>query len=375
MTTYTFILKPTKPFFFGGEKSSFDFADYLMHSRYFPQQTSALGLVREHILGVAGLLGKTRLEKSLCDKYIGDGSFNGKFDQGSIIGLSPVQVAAIDVKLNIVDTLYATRFDLNLNSELFKIKFNYGHENEKDKENLGFLKLNGKYYNSKEKSMIEFRFFKTKALNKEINFEADYVKDLQNNLDINKIDNNGVFIKTEKTGNTKNYMGQANDNAFYKQVSFDLNRGYAFAFEVNIDDEIFHTSLAVKNKIIRFGGRASSFSLNVIPEKKLMTLAENTGGNKILLLSDAYVDNEIYDQINASISETLTFRHAVTTNHEANFNKRLNKNYLKTKHDGSDRICLLQRGSVLFSNNTVETARLFNNKDFQSLGYNQIIIL
>ena len=382
MVNYTFILKHLKPFFFGGEKSTFDKAEYFLQSRYFPQQTSALGLVREYILDVANLLGKTKSHESDCNKYIGSGSFNGQFNQGAIMCLSPIQVVETintNNTIEITDVLFLSKFDLskiNLLKINARVDFGFTHANEIDLIGL-VAGRKQKIYDSKDKDFIDNRFISINNTNN-IPLSAFYDEDLLAKLGFKKIKEPGVFIENVKSGNTKNYNGNSKDNkdCFYKQISYELNKGYSFAFEVSIDENIFPKDLSVKNKTIRFGGRASMFSMTIIKDKEIQQLSSNRNGNSLLLLSDALVDNSVYENITSCITDTLTLRYATTTNAEADYNKRLNREYDKSRQFGSERKTLLSRGSILISNNVKETLEYFNNEiDFLKLGYNKTIQL
>ena len=375
MAKYLFILRPLKPFFFGGEKSSFDMAEYFMQSRYFPQQTSALGLVREHILGIADLLGKTRTESAKCDRLIGAGSFNGTFNAGAISKIGAVQVVKLSKENTPEDTLYYSNFDLSkLKISPVNVKVSYGENNCSITPEL--IAREDKFYDCKDYDIIEARFIS--CLNTaSFNAVASYDKLLDETLAFKKVTPGGVFIKHVKAGNTKKYdaKDKVNKDGYYKQVSYDFNKPHAFAFEVEINETLFDKDLTVKNKIVRFGGRASSFALSVEKDKNIPVFSSDPNGKKLLLLSDALVDNSIYESVTACITDTSTFRHAITTNAEAVYNKRLNKHYDGTKVYGSERICLLARGSVLVSNQIKKTLNGFNNSHYQNLGYNQTIQL
>lgn len=379
MTKYLFILKPLKPFFFGGEKSSFDMAEYFMQSRYFPQQTSALGLVREHILGIADLLGKTRTEIATCNRFIGAASFDGTFNAGAISKIGPVQIVKLSKENLPEDTLYYSNFDLlKLKTRSIAVNVNYGENNNVVKPDL--ILYDGeppKIYDGKDHDLIEGRFISGLDISCSFDASAKYDKMLEETLAVKKIAPGGVFIKHVKAGNTKKYDGKdkINKDGFYKQVSYDLNQHYAFAFTIEIDEDKLNKNLAVKNKIMRFGGRASSFSLSVEKGVDMPQFSPNVNGNKLLLLSDALVDNSIYENVTACITGTTTFRHAITSNSEAIYNKRLNKHYNGAKVYGSERKCLLARGSVLISSHMTKTIKGFENSDYQNLGYNQTIQL
>lgn len=374
MITYQFILKPIKPFFFGGEKSTFNKADYLMKSELFPQQTSALGLVREHILGIYNLLSKTKTNVDLCNKLIGPGSFNIEFKQGAILKISPIQIIK-HVNNSIKKSYYLSNGLINdLTNQVLDANINYGENTETYKTSY-LINLKNKVYDGKQKDMISEIFIDNNGESE--NVFAEYDKNLLKLNGTKKIiqSDKGIFLKHIQVGNTKNYNGLSIDNAFYKQISYQLKSGYAFVFEVDIDSNVLEKSLECKNKIIGFGGRGSKFSLEVVSNTTIPKIESVNSSKRILLISDALVYNKIYEYIDTCITNTISFRHAITTNKDAIYNNRLNREYTKTIHFGSERKCLLKRGSILFTNNFDKLQVLFHNEHYEKLGYNKFIQL
>ena len=274
MNTYFIKLTPLSPFFFGGERTFGDRRNqnYFAKSNFFPQQTTVLGMLRKELL-IQGKLFKekwndyTNYDKNKMEEWIGTGSFklDGPNNFGKIKSLSPVFLTD-------------------------------GHEHFIPRpfdSDFSFLQNTGKAF-----------------LYKKINFiplvEGYNPKD---GLSHSLISKNGtkkemaeLFEDFVKVGNAKERQEDDTDK-FFKQKFYTLKEGFSFALFAEVDFDL-------KSGTVYMGADNSSFRMEA--EKTEMKFENiipfEPAENKISLLSDALVDENIYSLCQFAITETIDFR-------------------------------------------------------------------
>jgi CRISPR type III-B/RAMP module-associated protein Cmr3 len=368
--TYRFILTPLDKIFFGGEKSPFK-EEYFQYSRQLPQQTTILGFLRYEILKRTSALNDPLKEK--WSSLIGDNSFNSTSQNfGSIKKISPVSVYSTIQKSD----LFLFRNPCQLRPvSLPSVKINFG---ENDSQYLGFNYFEkkdnqGKIIRYDPKNHSHFGEVYTDFANyyKLADCNKDETVFENHGLDI-PCKNEGVFYKDIRPGITKNYSGDPKDESYYKMHNWRMMPDYAYSFIAQFDDQ-FVFSQWKEPSIVRFGGDSSLFRLQVVDGTWPDLQSE---GNVLVLISDGYVNNSIYDFCNVIVSETIPFRNLKTSISDKVFTKRpVLKWHREPGGDGRNTDpakVLLKRGSILVAkeNKIKELEKEFENDAFKNIGYN-----
>ncbi len=329
---YLITLKPLDKFFFGGAINFGEDSDsYIVKSNLFPQQTQILGMVRRELLVQNGYLtlkqnGEFINDVEQANNLVGNGSFdieNNCQKFGVINKISPLFLK----KNN--EYFFQTPKDFGL---LFEKKDKNG-----EKSNFGnFIPfLDG--YSAKD-GLKEF-FVSEKETKKE----------------------SDIFIIDEQIGIKKSRDGGTEDNAFYKKISYRLKDNFEFAFIIEFNEEKF----ILDNNIVYLGAERSAFKMSIkkdfnrefkglIPENYYQ-LQEY---DRVILLSDSFVNEKILDDIDFSISDTIEFQSLIS--------KLSTKEY---KFKRSRKYNLLQKCSVLFGD-IAKIEKHLNNSHLESVGYN-----
>ncbi len=362
---YLVKLTPLDRFFFGNERTlSFDNADYLVKSSYWPQQTALLGVLRYKILEMKNwLAGKGKRVPPQAKAYIGETNFrvNKKQDYGHIHGLSFAFL--VDGK---------TRY--------FAAPFDYGMSYVK--------KASGGFLNKEFIPHIQQGYTPKEGIPFGL-ISSDNV--------FFKYEN--IFFSTQQTGIRKDYGGVTLNNAFYKQYFYKFKkRSVGFAFVASLN-EATGDALAEhcgRNSIIQLGGESSLFKIQfdaIAGEDNLRAIPDvfknNAGDTNLLkatLLSDAYCEADIYDSCEFAISETCDFRHIQTvvdktddydgmlSVKESAQQKANGQANTTTKLRKSKKYNLLQKGSVFFLQKEQKVAfinALTRQKEsWMKIGYN-----
>jgi hypothetical protein len=301
---YRFILTPLDRIFFGGEKTPFEQDEYFLHSRYFPQQTGLLGMVRYFILQKSGLLNGNKVK---WDALIGPASFSGDPNQGFglIERLSPLSIFSQDEK-----DWYFMRDTRNLHLEdaPSHVRVALG-ETPGYRDNIGYLRG----YNPKANSQL-----------------AEVLSDLQGHIIpvlaqtpvLNRTPSGqypGVFFQDVKPGITKNYAGDPKEDGYFKLMYYKMAPGYSYSFKAQIKESPDGIPWE-GSSFIRMGGDSSFYRLEV---QKTTNWEVSTGQGTIFhLLSDAITSNSIYDLCKHWAADTLLFRNMKTTSQDTHYNKR-----------------------------------------------------
>lgn len=352
--TYFCTLKPISKFFFGGERTFGENGtakiNYLVRSNPFPQQTTILGMLRFELLKQFKLLPITPINELVVDETIGKQSFmiseiNPKY--GFIENISPIFICSENDKMTIAPRDFVTYFD---------------HKSKLITENWSVIKspdsafLYGSNNEFELKNIPEFSHKKTYLPH----FKTVIGDSVLMNYDKNT--KQGVFISDSQIGITKNSKNK-DDKGFYKQFYYRMNKGYAFGFYLEASEEINE-----KSSIVFLGGEKSAFLLTIkdSPTENFNScfgIDDTKIGTKITLLSDAFVNEDIYKFCNLGLVNTVQFRNIETKiNQTISFHKGITK---------SEKVLnLLASGSVLFPNNFEEVKRILTNNNFKKIGYN-----
>jgi len=344
-------LRPVDTYFFGGERTfgqakkemqkkeraalrSLKDTSYLAISNPYPQQTTLLGLLRYLLLQQNGAL-PLHQNRTKANVLIGPKSFqpDGELEQdfGTIEQLSPLLIQKDQ-------QLY--RFSNLLEKSLAHSETETVESIAANGFQLQIPKLEG--FNPKETSALQL-----------INPEGQ-TQGMSN-----------VMESVERIGITKG----AENEGFYKQKSFRLKDDFAFAVIVTLETSFQHQGLqqtTLADTVVPFGAEQRPFLVRMQPtETSLETLFPcHEDGRKIILLSDALVDNKIYRHCDFAITDTQDFRSTVVDVQSGSFSK------------SSVKYNLLKRGSCLLVKSgqlKVVEALLQAPHHFRKIGFNHYL--
>jgi CRISPR type III-B/RAMP module-associated protein Cmr3 len=200
-----------------------------------------------------------------------------------------------------------------------------------------------------------------------------------------------IFSSTVRVGITKRHRWRSKtdrrekERGFYKQQVYKLHSDWSFGFLAEFEESF--DPLQLDKQIVPFGGERSLFQIQVSETEKsweeldgsLTAVPFKTSQSlKFILLSDAFVDPEVYDLCSAAVSDTVDFQNIHTPKGKnvryasltSNPNEHKNKRYKSGKYN------LLARGSVLYAaddqGSKLEEA-LTAAANFRNIGYNHFI--
>jgi len=374
---YLVKLTPHDKFFFGGE-NTFGVGkqrNYFVKSNYFPQQTTLLGLVRYQLMvqNKNGIFndGKIQKPKDASD-LINHKSFDindTEFSFGKIQELSPVFIAN-----------EKNEFLFPANKE-----YQWIDKDEDEKEINDFVfrefnKVDGESSFSK-KFIPCLEKYNPKLdlpdllVNKNLSLMKYY--DYDKDKELKKDPHNGIFVEYQQTGIRKNYKGITEDNAYYVQTFYKLDKGYSFAFILELDDSI---KIESQNVVI-LGGEQSKFKMDVTyaPDKfknLLPNYEQSKNSDKVVLVSDAYVSNEIFNNCSFAVTDTVDFRSiksSVNTTNYAGMDLKGIKTDVLSK---SSKYNFFKKGSVFYGENISKiTSHLDVKNAIKKIGYNHYKIV
>lgn len=376
---YLYLVKmtPLNTYFFGGEKTFTTpngETNYFAQSNQWPQQTTVLGMLR-YLIGrnVSPEFDPAKIGKH---SFIADSSVN-KF--GIIEKLSPVFI--VDAKGNY---FLEAGIDHQLNKKT-RIPERFILKPNPDKAEPTNFGVYGSGYCGA-----------TNAPDLTFDYKENMVSVLRNINDpgSNLIDPGELFHEQTQVGNKKNYEGGADDEAFFKQVFFRLEKKYAFAVILETNEELpFKFEIdPIDNKpfsieIETMGADQSLFRIEAkILDEEKPTVFEDietcnnsvTGDARIVLLSDAYVES-VVEKCEFSICGTTDFRNIVThatKNDKGEKTENYHQISLKEKNPSNNayknniKFNLLRRGSVLFTDDAQNLLPQLSNPIFKAIGYN-----
>lgn len=348
---YLVKLTPHDNFFFGGETTFGEVnANYFVKSNYYPQQTSLLGLIRYQLLAQDknGIFKNNVIENpQKASGLIGANSFHFKkdFSFGKIKSISPVFIS---------DSNNNYLFQANKEYQVVDGNFvlrQYDTRNGKStiyKENLVIPFLSG--YKAKD-GLPELLINKDLSIIKHFDFEF-----------------NGMFIKNEQVGIRKNYDGNSGDKAYYIQIFFKIVKGYSFVFILELEDNDDFES----QNVVVLGGEQSKFKMDVsefvgefndlVPDYE-----KSDNVDKVVLVSDAYLGNEIFDVCDFAITDIIDFRSIESSVENTKNYSAFNKTDTLNK---TAKFNLFKKGSVLYGNVGAISNLINKNESLQKVGYN-----
>ena len=353
MATKKYLVKltPYEKFFFGGE-NTFGHghqANYLVKSQYFPQQTGVLGFIRHQLLLQSNdSIFKNNIiqDTNNATKLIGETGFkiNRKFPYGAIKSLSPVFISNGNEYFLPGNKEYQkyTKLDKNCN----KIEIDIFLDLEKEGDNYTYKEYNPKF------PILDLLISKN-----------------------NRKSYEDIFIEKKQVGIRKNYKGGSDDEAYYIQTFYGMKDGYSFAFIVELEEKVEDIDVNFSSqKLVVFGGEQQAFKMEVEEFKdsfnKLIPDYEpSTHFNKFVLVSDAYVEENIMNEVDFANTETIDFRFIKTDINEKNF---------YTKPDKSQKYNLYKKGSVFYfstDEQKIKIKSLLKNEVLENLGYNHYKII
>ncbi len=347
MYNYLIKLTPHDTFFFGtGKEFGAENQNYFVKSGYFPQQTTLLGMLRYQFLCQAGndIFSENKIQdKDKANDLIGKRSFTKGEKQtfGKIQKLSPMFLMKGNKRL------FPLSKDFQKDEHCYLMR-----EISKD-----FTLLEG--YNSK-KGLFDLWIDE----NKKIYSLED------------------IYTDVEKVGIRKNYKGETDEKAFYMQTFRKFKEpDFSFAFFVKCETKI------EANKLVFVGGERQSFAMEVEPlseefevDKKRYKASKNA--HKVILISDAYLENVTKDTCKFAITETVGFRCLQADENTRSYynirKKQTKEEYKKTNLYKSEQIELYKRGSVFYfsdENKLNDFTEKLTNSEFYTIGYNHFITI
>ncbi|MBN2535482.1 MAG: hypothetical protein JXB88_21565 [Spirochaetales bacterium] len=346
-TTYMVKLKPADKFFFGGEQTfGADNETYFVHSLPFPQQTTILGMIRRELLIQNGLSeqgwGRDKInDMNKAEAAIGKESFridyNGEQDFGWMKRISPLFLAS------------GSRYYI-------KTPFDFGFHYEKVvQESAGCLLEN----NGQKKYIPYMNNYTAKnGLNEGfIHPDSD-----------EKLSFDDVFKKVTQVGITKNNRTEKEEKAFFKQTfyTFQKEKEISFAFLLELKANNENKPVQLENSFVMLGAEGNIFKMEVEQAvnpsfSNMFRFQAESGqhGSRIVLLSDAYVKEELFTVCDFAITRLKSFRNIYNKTPEHSQSR-----------PGKNRYCLVERGSVFYMKDYKEAADMLNNKNLQKIGYN-----
>lgn len=411
-------LQPLSNFFFGGE-SSFNEGDertrrstYVLHSNKFPQQTGALGLIRNQLLIQSGLLtdNASRVkDKRRAKVLIGKTGFrlNAQNNFGVIKRISPVFLESTDGEICVPAPLD----DVLIPAE----------GNNKVPMTFALKDATGLLYNYREKEGVYAQFQHPQNGNAKLddlfisNKRVGITKAARpwGNPVADRDDDSGYYYQTF-LGFTPEQPPSAGEHPFYI-------KGFCFYIELKEqikNDDIHNDDIpyewsdepvqnfvdnkfTLRNAVVEFGGERSTFNMlvekledsnweipKVIYKNTSLSDQNQLKVARLVCLSPSYVQHieKLRSLTYLRVTQTIPFRFlqsAVdTTNHYQKVQRidgqtSATANAPMTDLLESKLFHLLDRGSVLYFDavNQAQVEALFKHDDFQIIGYNQYHIL
>ena len=338
---YLLRLCPVESFFFGGEITFGDGINenYLVKSNPFPQQTTLLGAIRKELLIQRDYLTMKK------DGYILD--ISRKTDIERLIGHESFDIAKDRQDFGVIRKL----------SPVFLCKSGLSGDKE------FFISAPGD-------SGLEFDYIKGRSnLDKERDYipvmKGYYPKELlmEGFLNVSSGETiifDSVFIPVERVGITKGKGGVTGEKSFYKQTAYRLKEGFEFASIVEMEG----LDVEFESALMLMGAEKSAFMISAEKnfQRSFEDIFSKAPSEKILLLSDAYVNEEIFASCKFAITKTISFRNIKSSTGDYRFRKEAKMH------------TLLKRGSVFFPGDGKdnEVKKMFDSPNLQAIGYNII---
>jgi|GEM_PF-1980755 len=328
--TYLIEFQPTGYFFFGSEQSfntkerdkyNEELMNYYAKSNYYPQQTTILGALRYLILVL-----NNKLNASDKESYIGEKNFNGEHSDsyGKLTKISPLVIVDDNTGVLTVAPFSKTGNDTEISVD-FSTEPHY---------------LSGTKIKTPVLSNFDHKKFYV-----DVRWE-DQFGVIQSGIYEKPLTKVGLEIGKEEDG-------------FYRQTLYKLKPAYKFGVWVTFSEALPDYTSPV---LLPFGGDQTMAGVswrkseNIFNETQVPTSA-------ITLLSDAFVNSEVLEDIDFAINEYTDFRYI--------HSKKASYYKLNNQTDKSDKLLLMKRGSVLYSENAERLAIAIRKQiAYRNIGYN-----
>lgn len=342
--TYLVTLEPVEPYFFGAEytfskdDSRKDSSRYNALSTYFPQQTALLGMLRKtlliqnknltmHLKGewIDSRGGKKGNDKNYHEAtaLAGNEAFSYERDVnlGIIENISPIFISKNQVNyiINAKDDGYTPKF---LDS---KMSLNGVNKNT-------FI-LDG--YNAKE-----------------------YKDDTFIGTNKTSLNYDDIFKAVQTVGIKKAKDAQTNEDAFFQKTSYILKDKSKFSFFITLSKE-----LSWSETFVTLGADQSSFKLVLKPtsetfETTFRDIFKPKSLSRIVLNSETLINEQAYSLATFILGKRAIYRQ------------------LKDRHGTkSKRYYLLEKGSVLYSDDIETLGAKLSQSHLQKVGINNFTII
>ena len=386
MSVYKINLVPMERFFFGGEDTfgTDNKESYFVRSMFLPQQTTLLGFLRYLLLKNYNIMdddGKIipgkESEAEIKIGKIGFNVNNQKNDYGYIKELSPVFITG-------------PNSDYIIQSREFGLNWVKDEISEKMMQvitPLYYRPKTGLSYQFGNKLSVPFLDgldSKTIIPNMLLDTKSGLARYFIYNTHKQSDSSNGIFIEEEQIGIRKNKNSELNNKkGLYKQIGYRMIDGFSFSFYAVIDgDEIKD----FKGVPMKMGTDQSWFKVNIDkvsnndsvhthfcdPLRGLFKFPNSHSG-KIVLLSDTYVEQAFFENINFAISSTYVFKFMTTRELKSvDPYKNIKGNFSMSKNASSYE--LIRRGSVLFVDYSKkeEILNIISPQEGYATSFNQI---
>ena len=331
---YLVKLKPINNFFFGGDINFGKLGEkengsYLAKSRYFPQQTAVLGLIRRQMLVRHGLL-----TKKVKGEWINDDS---KENAVKLVGAGIFEINNNNLDLGIIDKISPV-FITKKDSYFFQIN-TFGD----------YIEESGKcFIDNNEKDFIPLlnNFDSKKGVSKTLVSKTE------------RFNFSEIFREVEQIGNNK----KETENALYKKTSYKFLDNYEFAFILELKTECF-----LEESIVSLGGDNSNFNMSF---KKIDYSFEDLlkdisiAKNSITLFSDLYIEENLFSYCNFVVNNTISFQNIITKVFDNTGSRYKSKNL-----EISEKLYFYERGAVFFKPKE-DLEKILTNTNLQKIGYN-----
>lgn len=355
---YLVKLKPINNFFFGsdvifGNFKNEETSNYLVKSRFFPQQTAILGLIRRQILVQKGLITKkvkgewVTAQKKDDSILNSDNSKNYEYQKNillkeeakKLVGIGKFDINNDNLDLGIINKISPV-FITKEGIYLFQI--NKFGEFKKEESCKSFI-------NGVEKNFI--------PLLENFKYKDGILKNLVSLSKTEPIPFSKVFKEIDQIGNNK----KEQENALFKKTYYRFLDDYEFSFILELKEEFI-----LEESIISLGGDNSNFKMSSFKiDQNFNDLIKdiNIPNNSITLFSDSYIKEDISNECDFSVNNMISFQ-----NLNSSFIKD-KKREIKPEIKFSDKKYFYEKGSVFF-NTTEKFDNLINKSNLQQIGYN-----
>jgi CRISPR-associated protein Cmr3 len=338
--TYLITLQPLEPFFFGGEytfgadESRKESSRYSATSTQFPQQTALLGMLRKTMLIQNGHL--TMHKKGEWVDSRGRGTQDHNYDNAKkLVGTEAFSYEkAID--LGVIEQISP----LFIQTKERNYVVNAKDDGLKLKELAGAVSLG----RGGQKAFF-FENFDAKNHNHSAFVSTD-----------NRRKNfSDFFEEVERVGIKKSQGGETENDAFFRKKSYYPKDGESFAFFATFSDSIVWE----KESIVTLGADQSSFRLSIEETstdfKKMFNESyEAQTNSRVVLASETLLSKEAYEACSFVYGSRQPYRQLTDAKHGKK----------------SKRYYLLERGSVLYTEQLETLEKELNQAHLQTIGIN-----